>query len=214
MKDIIIIGSGGYGKEVKTVIDAINKISPTWNVTAFYDDAFTGNVAIIDGINCLGTIDDLISLNHEDLNLVFGIADRNVVNNVVDKFKNNNTIKFPNIIHPTVEINSGVVLGKGNVIVFGCFLSCDVILGDFNFFNTFVSIGHDTIIGNFNCLMPRTQISGYTVIGNHNFFGMNSALLQNKKIGNNNIINSYTFLTKNITNDRKYFGVPGKRIFN
>ena len=40
MKNIAIFGAGGFGKEVKTIIDKINIISPnTYNFIGFFDDA-------------------------------------------------------------------------------------------------------------------------------------------------------------------------------
>lgn len=213
MKDIVIIGAGGFGKEVKTIIDAVNKITPIWNVIAFYDDAHIGDIHIIDNLECKGTIDDLINVK-ENLSIVFGIADRNVVQDIMKKIENINNFNYPSIIHPSVELNSGVVFGRGNVVATGSIFSCDINIGDLNFFNTMVAVGHDVTIGNFNCFMPRVQISGNVSIGNLNFFGMNSSIVQNKVVGDSNIINSYTLLTKNIKNDSKYFGIPGKRIFN
>jgi sugar O-acyltransferase (sialic acid O-acetyltransferase NeuD family) len=214
MKDIVIIGAGGFGKEVKTIIDAINNVSHLWNIQAFYDDAFTSNVSIIDEIECIGTVDDLIKTRKENVSVVFGISDRSVVYSIIKKLNEINIFDFPNIIHPSIELNSGVVFGRGNVIASGSIFSCDIKVGDFNFFNSLIGVGHDSVVGNFNCFMPRVQISGSVKIGDFNFFGMNSSVIQNKTIENNNIINSYTLLTKNIKSDRKYFGIPGKRIFN
>lgn len=38
MKDIAIFGVGGFGREVLTLIEDVNRISPTWNVIGFFDD--------------------------------------------------------------------------------------------------------------------------------------------------------------------------------
>lgn len=35
MKDIAIFGVGGFGREVLTLIQDINKVEPTWNVIGF-----------------------------------------------------------------------------------------------------------------------------------------------------------------------------------
>jgi len=35
MKDITIFGAGGFGREVKTIIDAINKSEPSYNFIGF-----------------------------------------------------------------------------------------------------------------------------------------------------------------------------------
>lgn len=214
MKDIVIIGAGGLGREILDIIKAINYVNPVWNIIGFYDDAFTLNTKVTEEYFCHGTIADLKKLNKKNIAVVFGIADREVVSSVVKELRENNNITFPNIIHPSVEINSNVRMGLGNVLAYGAFLSCDISLGDFNFLNIFVALGHDVRMGNFNALMPRVQISGNVILGDLNFFGMNSAVVQNHNIGSNNIINAFTLLSKTIKNDRKYFGIPGRRIDN
>ena len=40
MKDIAIFGVGGFGREVLTLIQDINKVEPTWNVIGFFDDGY------------------------------------------------------------------------------------------------------------------------------------------------------------------------------
>jgi len=211
MKKIIIIGSAGLGKEIKSILDSINKRAPTWDLVGFYDDAFTKPYEVTDGINCLGVIDDIKDQQPDDISIVFGIADRFIVKSITEAFSGRG-YHYPNIIHPTVEICNMTTMGKGNVMAFQSFISTDVKVGDFNFLNTFAAIGHDVVLGDFNALNPRVQISGNVLIGSLNMFGMSSAVVQNKIIGNKNIINSFSLLTKSIKDERKYFGIPARRI--
>ena len=63
MKDIIILGANGFGREVLQWIKDINAVKPTWNIKGFLDD----NLNALEGYPCdyrlLGTIKDL-SLIH------------------------------------------------------------------------------------------------------------------------------------------------------
>ena len=38
MKDIVIIGAGGFGREVAWLIEDINKVNNEWNIVGFVDD--------------------------------------------------------------------------------------------------------------------------------------------------------------------------------
>ena len=211
MEKLVIVGAGGLGREVKVLVEKINESSnkPLYNIEGFYDDDndLPDNIG---GLPLLGNIEQLKNRD-DNLSIAISISYPEIRKKIIQNLKKDN-FDFPNLIHPTVEISEGVSIGVGNILTFNCFLSCNVTLGDFNFLNTFVSVGHDTHISNLNVLMPRTQISGGVYIGNGNFFGMNSAIVQSKTIGNNNIINSYTFLTKSIKDNRKYFGIPGRKI--
>ena len=38
MKDLIIFGASGFGREVAWLIERINRVNPTWNLLGFMDD--------------------------------------------------------------------------------------------------------------------------------------------------------------------------------
>ena len=38
MKDLIIIGASGFGREVAWLVERINRRSPQWNLIGFLDD--------------------------------------------------------------------------------------------------------------------------------------------------------------------------------
>lgn len=211
LKKIAIIGASGLGKEVWSLLNVINDVTPTWDIIGFYDDSFGTGGHVYQGTNCLGVVSDLLAVE-ESVCVAFAISNRKIVSEIVTQLKANKHIDFPNLIHPTTTLYPGCTLGIGNVIAINTILSSDVAIGDFNFFNGLISVGHDAIIGNYNSMMPRVQISGNVFIGDFNSFGMSAAVLQGKKIGDNNEIFSFTFLTKSIKDNRKYFGIPGRRI--
>ena len=39
MKELIIFGASGFGREVAWAAERMNKITPTWNLLGFMDDA-------------------------------------------------------------------------------------------------------------------------------------------------------------------------------
>ena len=39
LKNLIIIGASGFGREVAWLVERINKVCPTWNLIGFLDDA-------------------------------------------------------------------------------------------------------------------------------------------------------------------------------
>ncbi len=58
MRKIAIIGAGGFGREVKMLIDQINHIEKKYEFIGFYDD----NIPIdseVNGFKILGTVDEL-----------------------------------------------------------------------------------------------------------------------------------------------------------
>lgn len=211
MKDIAIYGFGGFGREIACVINAINNVSPCWNLVGYFDDGHkvgeTNNYGRV-----LGGLDELNSYD-KPLSVVMAIASPMVVKKIVDNIKNDD-IEFPNIIAPNVLFfdRSSVNIGIGNVITFGGRVSCDVEIGDFNLMNGCISLGHDVKIGSYNMFQPEVRISGETVIGDNNFFGVRSLVLQGLKIGTNVKVGTCSVIIRKTKDNMTYFGNPAKVI--
>jgi len=211
MQDIVIYGAGGFGREIACLLNAINKIDPQWNLIGFIDDG----VLIGTGNRFGKVLGDLAFLNNyqQQLAVIISVANPAILQKLAVTITNNN-IYFPNIIAPNVNIfdNESFKIGRGNLIFFGCRISCDVSMGDFNLLNGAVSLGHDVKLGNYNVLGPSTRISGDTQIGDQNFFGVQAIVLQGFKIGNETRIGVNSVIMRNTKDHSLYHGNPAKRI--
>ena len=161
---------------------------------------------------CIGNID---ILNNWKKPLSVAIAIANTVHlKTVSRSITNQFVDFPNIIAPNVNIfdKEAFQIGIGNIIFFGCRLSCDVGIGDFNLFNGAVSLGHDVKMGSYNIVQPSVRISGNCIVGDNNFFGVQSIVLQGLKIGNNTKIGALSVVMRNTSDNASYFGNPAKKL--
>ena len=68
MKDLYIIGAGGFGREVAWIVERINSIKPTWNLKGFIDDNETlwgskeGEYHVFGGCEYLSTLEDVYAV--------------------------------------------------------------------------------------------------------------------------------------------------------
>ena len=211
MKDIAIYGAGGFGREIACLLNQINDVKPLWNIIGFFDDGVTVGVENRYG-KVLGNLQAL-NQYQESLSIVIAIATPKYLKKLSESITNPN-IDFPNIIAPNVNIfdKSVFKIGRGNLIFFGCRLSCDVSIGNFNLFNGAVSLGHDVNLGDYNVLQPSVRISGDSTVGNENFFGVQSLVLQGLKIGNNTRIGVGSVVMRNTKDNFLYMGNPAKKI--
>lgn len=210
-RDIVIYGAGGFGREVHQLIDQINTLKKEYNILGFVDDGVPIG-SLVNGLPILGGINFLKKIKY-NISVAIAIATPSFLENFISQIENSK-IDYPNLIHPSVIFDDKFnEIGFGNIITYNCHMTRNIKMGDFNLLNTRVSFGHDVSIGSYNVFMPNVQISGGVNIQDSNFFGLNSSVLQDNNIGNNNIINACTLLSKSITDNRKYFGIPGRRIY-
>ncbi len=211
MSDLLIYGAGGFGREIACLIKAINKDNQKWNLLGFIDDGIEPGFnnrygTVLGGISMLNCFPNHVAV-------VFSIASPSILKSLVSSITNP-LVTFPNIIAPNVNIfdHDSFSIGKGNVLFFGCRISCDIKIGDFNLFNGFVSLGHDVSMGSFNVLGPSTRVSGNATVGDSNFFGVQSIVLQGLKIGDHTRIGPNSVIIRNTKNNSLYYGNPAKRV--
>jgi sugar O-acyltransferase (sialic acid O-acetyltransferase NeuD family) len=207
MKDIVIIGSGGLAKEVAFLLETINKFKKTWNILGYISTDIgnsNGNYKTIAN-------DEWILKSVNEVNVVFGIGDPHRLNKLYHLFKENKSIKFPNIIHPNATGDwARIDMGDANIISSFNSFTTDIKLGCCNLFNLNCTIGHDCNIGSFNIINPSVNISGGVKIGDNNLIGTGAQVLQNISIKNNIIIGAGSVVTKSIEEAGTYVGIPTK----
>ena len=209
MKDIVIVGAGGFGREVEWLIERINNIKPEWNILGFADDNIekgnlVGHSKIIYNINDLTNID-------KKLNVVIAVGNAKTRKLLFDKLKNNLNISFPNLVDPSVILGD-IDIGKGNIICAGTIITVNVKIKDFTIINLDCTIGHDNIINDFVTIYPSVNVSGNVEIGECTEIGTGTQIIQGKNICNNCIIGAGAVVVKNIIKAGTYIGVPAKKL--
>lgn len=206
MKNIYILGCGGFAKEVYTLIKSIGG----YEVKAFVDLKEKEDILFNKRAIPVISEDQLISIgNTQDVNLAIGLGDPVVIKKLALKFSDFN---FPNLIHPTaVYDNEEVIFGHGNILTAGVIFTVSIHVGSFNIFNLSSTIGHDCKIENYNIINPSVNISGGVKIASGNLFGVGSIVLQNLTIGSNNVIGASALVTKDVEDDLTLVGVPAKK---
>lgn len=210
MKDIAIVGAGGFGREVKMLIEQINKNQNQFNFTGFYDDHIEGKK--LNGAKYLGTIQDLLNKKTELL-VAISIADPTLKREIVNLLQANKLISYPNLIHPQNLIgNDDVVMGKGNIICAGCIITVNVRLDDFIILNLGCTVGHDTHIHNYSSFMPSVNISGDVIVKEGVYVGTGAKISNQLNIGSYSIIGAGAVVSKDIPENCTAVGVPAKPI--
>jgi len=127
MKDIAVVGAGGFGREVKMLIDQINAQSKKYNFIGYYDDGIPPET-LVNGYPVLGGIDQLNEVKREIL-VVLAIGLPSLKKRLLDKVKNT-FIKYPILIHPNVIIGADQVdIGSKSVICAGNIITVNISIG-------------------------------------------------------------------------------------
>lgn len=210
MKNIIIIGAGGFGREVQWLIDRINQKEHTWYILGYVDDGIKKGT-LIDGYPVLGGIDYLTECV-EKVALVCAIGSVRTRKKVINAIKEMGKFEFPNLIDPSVYMSGRIEMGEGNIICTGNILTVDIKIGDFNIINLDCTVGHDAVVNSFVTIYPSVNISGCVTVGENTELGTGSHIIQGISIGHDTIIGAGAVVIRDIPDKCTAVGSPAKPI--
>jgi sugar O-acyltransferase (sialic acid O-acetyltransferase NeuD family) len=211
MKKIAIYGAGGFGREVKMLIDQINQKEKSFDFIGYFDDGVEKG-KIINHYPVLGGLNELNNFS-ENLNLVFSLASPSIKEDLLSKITKRNLF-FPVLIHPSCHIGTDQVqIGEGSIICAGSIITVNIEIGKHVFLNLSCTIGHDTVIEDYCSFMPSVNISGEVKIGKGVYCGTGAKIINQLEIGENSTIGSGAVVVKNVPNGVTVVGVPA-RILN
>lgn len=209
LKDIVIIGAGGFGREVAWLIERINQNCPTWNIVGFLDDNPDLHGMILDEYPVLGGVN---YLNGKELWAICAIGSAKIRKIVVEKVERIKSVQFATLIDPSVIMSSRVSVGEGSIICSGSVITVDVMIGSHVIINLDCTLGHDDIIGNYVTMYPSVNISGMVKIGDCTEVGTGTQIRQGIAIQGNVILGAGAVIVKDIDREGTYVGVPVTQI--
>ena len=209
MKDLYIIGAGGFGREVAWLVERINDVAPTWNIKGFIDDneklhgTKEGKYIVLGGCNYLKEIESAYA--------VCAVGSAKVRKIIIEKLKNTG-VKFATVIDPSVLISDSVGIGAGTIICAGTIITVDIKIGNHVIINLDCTLGHDDVIEDYVTIYPSVNVSGNVTIGECTELGTGMQVIQGKKIAAETVIGAGAVVVKNIEEKGTWVGSPAKKI--
>jgi len=208
VKDIVIIGAGGLGREVAWLIEDINKQAMQWNLLGFVDDSSSLHGTVINGYPVLGNVD---WLKLQRLNAVMAIGNPITRKMVVDRLDGSSNT-FPVLVHPSSIVSPRASLGMGTVIFAGTSVSVDVSIGQHVLLDRVCTVAHDVVIEDCCAVLPGTNLSGNVKIEQCVSVGANTVIIQGITVGARTIIGAGAVVIRDLPHDCTAVGSPAKPI--
>ncbi|MEG0518325.1 MAG: hypothetical protein RR555_05595 [Bacteroidales bacterium] len=214
MKKLLILGAGGSGMDIITIIRDINKVNPEWEIIGFLDD----NPKLLDKIVCnykvLGTIDDgykfpeayfCSSIAHPNNRII-----RRKVYQRVKQYSN----KFATLIHPSTIIYNGASFAEGVVVNAGCIFGTNVKIMANVHFGYGCSIAHESVIESHVAFGSGVKVSSGVVIGSDSYIGAGVSTAHDVLISSDTLVAAGSAIVTNTSQGDTWIGVPGIQLKN
>ncbi|OPX43567.1 putative acetyltransferase EpsM [Ruminiclostridium hungatei] len=211
MKDIVIYGAGGLGREVLWMIKNINKQKNTWNVLGFivdYKESWGEEVA---GFKVLGGSQWIEDYNKE-LFVTCAIGKSSVRKLIYEKVSQIEHVHLATLIDPTVRVDESVQVGEGSIICYNSIITVDINIGKGVLLNTGASVGHDASIGDYCTMFTNSMAAGNTLLEEGCEIGSGAFILQGIKVCSGTVVAPVSSVLNNITETGTYVGNPARRM--
>ncbi|WP_321438079.1 acetyltransferase [uncultured Bacteroides sp.] len=209
MKNLLIIGGRAFGREIYFLATQCKGYLVDYKVKGFLDDKSDA----LDGYKgyppIISSVEDY-EIQPDDV-FVCALGDVLYKKHYAEVILAKGG-EFISLIHPTVNIEQNVEIGKGCLIKMGVALSCDTKIGNFVTILPYTVVGHDSVVGDWCHLFTHTFIGGFCEIGSLVSLYTGAIILPYKKVGDNSIIGAGSVAVTNIKENVTAFGIPAKTL--
>lgn len=212
-EQLVIIGAGGFGREVVDIVDAINSSDaceprvPRFEVLGFLDDGTPDPATLAPyGVGHLGPVSQLAEMP-ANVGIALGIGSPHVRRQLVESYPNRSC---PVFVHPSATMGRAVTLGEGSIVCAGVRLTNNITIGRHVHLNLNVTVGHDARLEDFVTVSPLVAISGYVHVEREVMIGTGVTLNPGITIGSRAVVGSGAAALKSVPSGATAVGVPAK----
>jgi sugar O-acyltransferase (sialic acid O-acetyltransferase NeuD family) len=210
MEDVVIIGAGGFGREILDVFEAVNQQEKRYNVLGFIvDPQYAPAEKIINGQPILGGF-EWLETNKKVL-AICGLGAPEARQKMIKRAEIIG-ILFCTVIHPSAILTRWVKIGAGTVITAGCILTNQIIIGNHVHINLDCTLGHDVVVEDFVTLSPGVHVSGNVTLKEGSYIGTGANIIEKKTIGKWSVVGAGSTIVDDVPDNTTVVGVPGKII--
>lgn len=206
MKNLFIVGAGGFGREVYAWIKQHPEFNKSWTLAGFLDD----NLEALKPFNNFASV--ALLKNHQVLSsnvyvcaLGLPLVKAKLLAPLIEQ-----NAEFISFIHPTAVIGERVKLGRGVIVCPGASISVDISIGDFSMIGPNTTIGHDGTIGAWCTLCAQCDVTGRVTIGDGVFLGSRVSIIPSKKVGNKSILGAGSVVISDVPDGVTVVGNPAR----
>jgi sugar O-acyltransferase (sialic acid O-acetyltransferase NeuD family) len=207
MKKLIIVGAGGFGREVYAWAKDHPDFGKAWELAGFIDDGAAALDRYNYPVGVIGSIKEHQPAENEVFVCAIGapIDKKKVCQSLLSR-----SATFVSLVHPSVILGENIQLGDGVVLCPRVTLTADISIGDFAAINCHSSVGHDVVIGDWATISGHCDLTGNTRYGTGAFLATGVRIVPSKSVGEFAYVGAGAVVIQSVKDGQKVFGNPAR----
>ncbi|HEX4326337.1 MAG TPA: NeuD/PglB/VioB family sugar acetyltransferase [Burkholderiales bacterium] len=210
MHELIIVGAGGFGREVLSWANAMPEAGKQWTFGGFIEevpDALKSYPRLATAI--IGDDRDYQPKPGQIFAMAIGDPKRKL--KVAADLLARGAV-FINVIHPHSAVGEGVKLGIGCVLCPGALVSADAVVGNFVSINHNAGVGHDVIVGEGCTISSHADLTGFVKLGRGVMVGSHAVVLPKVEVGDFAVVGAGAVVVRNVAAQTTVYAQPARKL--
>jgi sugar O-acyltransferase (sialic acid O-acetyltransferase NeuD family) len=212
MRDLVIVGAGGFARETAAAAHAANAVRPTWRLRGFLDDdpALHGTERC--GLPVLGGIGTLAEMPSAAVVVCVGNPrDYGSRERIVRRLELP-ADRYATVVHPGADVGAGSTLGPGTVLLAGVVLTADVTVGAHVAVMPQVVLTHDGVVGDYVTIASGVRLGGGAVLAPGAYVGAGALVREGVTVGARSLVGMGSVVLRDVPPDEVWAGNPARHL--
>lgn len=206
---LVIIGAGGFGREVLAWAGQSVQVGRDWEIKGFIDDNLDALAKRPSPGKLLGKIADHQPAVDEVFICALGVP---AVKRKISELILARGGKFTRVIHRSAVLGHEVELADGVILCPNAVVSANNRLGRGVVVNLNSTVDHDAEVGDWTQINCHCDLTGGVIVGREVWFGSHVAIAPGVRVGDEAYLGTGTVIFRDVEPKAKMFGVPARRI--
>jgi len=211
IQKVVIIGTGGFGREALDVLEAINQVETQYDILGFVTEpGYHEPRELINEKPVLGYF-DWLEHHKNEVRAICGVGAPAMRRRLIQQAEQLG-VEFFSAVHPRTIQTRWVRMGAGSIITAGCILTNNITIGSHVHLNLDCTVGHDVVIEDFVTVSPGVHVSGNVRLEQGSFIGTGANLIEAITVGQWSVVGAGSVVVKDIPANTTAVGNPAKVI--
>ncbi|MCW2641327.1 MAG: acetyltransferase [Dactylosporangium sp.] len=211
MKDLVIVGAGGFAGETVAAVQALNEVTPTWRLLGFLDDdpALRGqcpypDVPVLDGVDAareMRTASVVVCVgNPRDYAARMRIVRRLGLP----------PERYATVVHPSAQVSAGCSVGPGSVLLAQVVLTAQVRIGAHVAVMPQVVLTHQDVVDEYVTIASGVRLGGGVRLARGAYVGAGALVREGLRIGSWSLVGMGSVVLHDIPPGEVWAGSPAR----
>lgn len=208
MKDLVIVGAGGFARETAAAALAGGR-----RVLGFVDDNPDLHGTVRSGLPILGPVDSVIGFEADVVVCVGNPRNFTVRQQIVVRL-GLDPARYATVVHPSVSIGAGSSVGEGTVLLAGTVLTADVTVGAHVAVMPQVVLTHDDLVGSYATVASGVRLGGGAVLETGAYVGSGAMIREGVTVGSWALVGMGSVVLHDVPSGEIWAGSPARFLKN